>query len=240
MRRLSERYPADCGGVLVWILIAVALFAALSYAMMRDGGTGSATGIMGEAQAKLYAAEIIAHHDAVRSAVQRLRIRGCSDTDISFQNAIQGWTNPTAPQDKSCHVYEPSGGGLTYALFPPEGALDASKKTGSMYQKPYPNAGYQFYQVGTDLNDLAFQNNWIRREVCIQINQMLGIDNPGGEPPREINDAAALIFVGVYGPNVADTIGDDAGSGLAGKRAFCRWSGAEVSNYQYNQILIAR
>tara|TARA_B100000686_G_scaffold327900_1_gene387276 strand:+ start:2215 stop:2541 length:327 start_codon:yes stop_codon:yes gene_type:complete len=76
------------GNALFLILIAVALFAALSYAV-TNSGRGSA-GVDRE-QAEIYASQILQQASALEAAVMRLTITGgCSDTDINFWQVSDG------------------------------------------------------------------------------------------------------------------------------------------------------
>ena len=104
------------GNVFFYILIAVALFAALSYAVSRNN-TGS-TDIFTDEQAKLAAQEIIEYGNTVANAVQKLRLRGCSDTEISFENdIIDGYENGT---NTSCQVFHVDGGDINWTSIPEE------------------------------------------------------------------------------------------------------------------------
>jgi len=72
------------GGAIVWILVMVALFAALTVALNQGTRSGSAT--ISKEQAALAATEILNYGQAMKRAVQTLQINGCADTDLSFEN----------------------------------------------------------------------------------------------------------------------------------------------------------
>ena len=114
------------GNALFLILIAVALFAALSYAVTRTGRGGGGT----ERETRqLRANELLQHAASVADAVTRLKIvSGCSDTQISFQSPETGTTyeNLSAPADESCHVFSRQGGSVPF-LRPDTSLLDTSK-----------------------------------------------------------------------------------------------------------------
>lgn len=222
------------GSVFIYILVAIALFAGLSYAVSR-GSRGGSTALTDE-QAKLAAQEIINYGNTVANAVQKLRLRGCSDTEISFENSqsVDNYTNANAPSDNSCHVFDLAGGNITYTLIP-DIALDESLSAGISYGQ------YRFREaaidnVGSNENDLFLQPSNLKRGVCLEINNILGIDNPSGEPPSESHTAAAL-FTGTYAAPTPDNIGDDGGHNLSGKLSFCRNHSA---NYKYLQVLVTR
>jgi hypothetical protein len=94
----------EAGNVLFLILIAVALFAALGYAVTQSSQSGTKGGMAGE-RATLDRAVFENYVINVTAAVQKLTFRRCVPIDF------------TAPADQpttgdfSCHVFHPEGGG---------------------------------------------------------------------------------------------------------------------------------
>ena len=112
MKLLGHIRNIQSGNALFLILIAVALFAALSYAVTNSGRGGA--GIDKE-QAEIEAAQAIQYAAQIRSTIQRLQlINGCSDTEISFEttawdDTIEAeYVNPSTRED--CKVFSPDGG----------------------------------------------------------------------------------------------------------------------------------
>jgi hypothetical protein len=97
------------GNVLFLILIAVALFAALSYAVTQSTNSGGAN--TSKEQAKLDRAELENYMAALQTGIMRLTIvRGCDTVDF------------TPPAEwvagkKSCHLFHPDGAGVNYRDF---------------------------------------------------------------------------------------------------------------------------
>lgn len=199
MRRFSEN-----GNALFLILIAVILFGALSYTvanMMRPGGGEK----IAEEKASLYADEIITYAQQIRRAVQDMRIsNGCEDVDISFQNTVEGgYTNGT---NTACQVYHSDGGGLNY-LTPVSDWLDTAQTAQNNYGILYFQGMNSVDEMGTtvpgdaDSKELLFFIPYLKRSVCLQINERLGVTNPLGEPPQEsggISFGAGQKFTGSY------------------------------------------
>lgn len=99
------------GNVLFLILIAVALFAALSYAVTTSNRGG------GDADNEL--AQIAqAESDNCTSSVDATKLRlsligGCNESQISYELPNGSNSNPMAPSDKSCNVFSPGSGGAS-------------------------------------------------------------------------------------------------------------------------------
>jgi len=73
--------------------------------------------------------------------------------------------------------------------------------------------------------------------LCVEINDILGVTNPGGVPPED-DISAVTPFVGNFTPAGGDNIiGNDAPE-LAGAQAACRT--ASGGTYYYYHVLIGR
>lgn len=227
------------GSVLVYILIAVALLGALSFAVSK-GQRGSASTLTIQ-QAKLAANEIIDYGNAVAKAVQKLKLRGCTDTQISFENPISAanYTNPSAPTDKHCDVFNLAGGGLNFTT------LDknvAGENAGSPYVDFSFVAANEIEKVGTDCGTAICSELLIyalvKENICQQINILLGISGISGAIPVD-SDMGGTVFTGPF--SYVATIGDEGTSSvLAGKTAGCFYEADVTPNYTFYQVLIAR
>lgn len=193
MNRSSEH-----GSILVVILVAVILFGALSYTIANMMRTGNADKI-GEEKASLYADEILNYAQQLRRAIQNMRIsNGCEDEDISFENSVvAGYTNGT---NTDCQAFHADGGGLTY-IAPSAQLLASLGSTPVFYGEHYFTGGVNAEDIGTTAHDLIYYLPYISRIICIQLNEKVGIDNPGGEPPVEGSHGwttSNLKFTGDY------------------------------------------
>lgn len=106
---------AQSGNILFLILIAVALFAALSYAVTSSTRGGSTN--VSPDKYRLIASQIQQYGATLSSAITRMRVSGgCQDTDIDFY--LSGITNtayqhsPDAPV--KCKIFHPQGGSISY------------------------------------------------------------------------------------------------------------------------------
>lgn len=104
------------GNAIVFLLLAIALFAALAYTFMRSGQNSVSQ--MNPQQARLAASEILSYANSLSKTVDRLRQRGCSEKQLSFEaSGNSGYANASAPGDFSCHVYNAAGGNMTWQSF---------------------------------------------------------------------------------------------------------------------------
>ena len=207
----KDKYSNSRGSALFIILIGVALFAALGYAVsnMMQGGT-SGTNIA-EEQSKLYASEIIDYGRAMRETIQGMRIsNGCADNEISFENdVVSGYENTNAPSDFSCHVFRAEGGGANWIKAP------SIFTDGTDYVFEYRVVA----DIGTTSSGaseliLGLQN--VNYNICKQINKIH--NDYDGEPYPQANVAGfgAQKFQGSYnfGPHINSP-------NLHGQRAGC-------------------
>ena len=233
------------GSALFYILIAVVLFAALSYTVSNMMRGDSSAEMVGEERAKVLASEILNYGRAVRTAVQDMRIsNGCADTDISFENnEVSGYTNT------SCQVFNPAGGDVTY-IAPIADILDSEFEGEFSYGNLYFNGSNEIVGVGTTCGDISCMDlvmfiPYVKEEVCRAINESLGVTSAGDAVPSEgvIAFWPGEEFDGVYGASTIDrVIGDDAPV-LANQPVGCLFLDEAGHPYETNffyQVLIAR
>lgn len=242
-----KHQPPQSGSVLFIILIAIALFAALSYAFTR-GGQGNQSQLTDQ-QARMTAQEIISYGNTMADAVQKLKLRGCTDNQITFaqNNGLSRRTNKTpyvyntnTPADGSCDVFSSNGGKVVPNLFPsgtlrPEETLPAYMDPHSFFISATRVVGAGS-EVGAAGTDLLLWVGRLREEQCITINKVLGVQNPGGKPPIDGFDCSDNPFDGTY-PSCSNPLGDAS----PGKTAFCNQAAAgNPSVYIFHQVLLAR
>jgi hypothetical protein len=175
------------GNVVIFILLAVGLFGALAYSFTRN--SQQSQGNMTEQQAKVTAQEILNYARSVEQAVNKLRQRGCSQSQLSFDYDIPGTTgyeNVTAPGTEECHVFSPSGGGIPWSA-PNETWLIPQASATTMTNAGVDYALYKFSNnvcvanVGPTTcdstrasKDLIFGLEYLQTDVCRELNNLLG------------------------------------------------------------------
>ena len=243
----TSKTNKESGNVLFYIFIAIAMIAALSFAV--SDGSNTTSGQITDEKAKLTASEIIAYGDVLANAVGQLRLRGCTETEISFENnQISGYENPSAPADETCNVFSINGGGVNFETLP-EDVLDTSLFSTNIATNGYWyfDANHCIKNIGSDSNtcleseiELLAAVLHLQKNVCVAINNLIGIENPSGNPPIDASSHAST-FRGAYGPSGHILLGNDA-SQLSGQKAGCYQDdiGISADAYIFYRALIIR
>lgn len=219
------------GNVFLFILIGIVLFAALGYSVAK-GFRSDTSSTLTKKQIDLAADEILAYAQRLSRTVDRLRQRGCSENEISFENStLTTLTNANAPSDKSCHVYDIAGGNMRFMVFD-EGFFESSFSGHSNYRYMLPLSRARIINVGSTNAELIAAIPFLKDEICQAINNKVGL---GKTIPIDTFSSGA--FKGSYTVSGTPDIGDED-TNLAGEYNFC----TQVS-FPYNTfvgLLIAR
>lgn len=162
-----RRRKTESGNGLVYVLIAIALFAALSFTLGRQTDT-SETGSLDDERAGLYATQLISYAAQAKSAVDQMLFVGASAIDDLDFTAPTDGTFDTAPLIHK--VYHPQGGGLVPGRLPEQVISQVSTT---------PRAGWylgRFNNVewtATSSEDVILVAYQIDEQVCELINERI-------------------------------------------------------------------
>lgn len=161
---LTEASMSQRGNVLFLILIAVALFAALSYAVTKSSSGG---GSIAQETLMFRAQRFVDFGDRVRVGVLRMSVsQGIDIETIDFGQNATG-TNA---------LFAPEGGGVAW-MDPPQESYDGAGPYSWNFEKPSNNWGAS--GVGTDVSGSGGEAFiWIYNidyDVCAAINKLLGM-----------------------------------------------------------------
>ncbi len=207
------------GNVLWIIMIAIGLLAALTITLTRSGSSVDQSGDI--EQQRIRASQVLRYAKGIETAVQKMKLNGISENDISFANPITStdYTNANCTS-VNCLVFDAAGGGQSY-LRPPGGTNDGSDWifTGAN------NVGTTAKPVGTTAavtgNDLVMMLANASSGMCDQINRDLGVGT-AGTLPTDGSGIATTAFTGAFAsgtPLVID--GDPSPYELDGQPAGC-------------------
>lgn len=194
------------------ILFVVAILAVLAIAI--SAASGAFNGDTSAVKAKAQATAILEYAEQVKMAVDKVYNRGCFDTQISFENPIvSGYTNPNAPSDKSCHVFDVNGGGISFL------PIKVSKlETG--------NDGFFEFQGVNAVAGLGHLTAQLiaflpldSLDTCNKINEMVGMKGYLGHDVYGV--VRTYDFKGVYGTGAYNTLVNGGGTWIQGKMMGC-------------------
>jgi hypothetical protein len=163
----TNREHFERGNALIYVLIAIALFAALSMTMGRQSDTGESRELSDQ-KAELYATQLISYAAQAKSSVDQMIFSGAKVDDLDFilPGATAFETGTTS--DKMKRVYHPDGGGLSAGKLPEEGiAYTGSDPTAGWYMGRFNNVEWS-KTGGTDVILVAYG---IHKKICEKINE---------------------------------------------------------------------
>lgn len=166
MQRTIQFKKSESGNVLFLILIAVALFAALSYVVTQS--TRSGGGSTEREQNILSSAQMTQYPTALRTALIRMILSGVAVEALAF-NAPGDLTGASSP---AMYVFGPQGGGAVYQQAPAD--LMSNNLPGVwVYNGQFEVPGIG--QAGAGGNDVIAFLTGISAGICKQVNDELGI-----------------------------------------------------------------
>ncbi len=182
---------SEKGNILFLILIAVALFAALSYALsgsLRGGGE------KGEESALVESSGIIQFGASISQAISRMIILNkAEEEELCFYTGANDETYNHAGCDDNKHkVFHPEGGGVGYRKSSQElnGGMEWEFTARTRVFGSKNNA-----ENDPASADLVMLSRNFNKALCTKINEKLGID----EIPEDFGDIDIFRFDGDYG-----------------------------------------
>lgn len=249
-KTMKQQRSGESGNVLFLILIAVALFAALSYAVTqstRSGGgdANSETNLISSAQITQYPA-------SVRTSIIRMIVSsGVTTGELRFNAPSDFAAGCGDAAAQALCVFHPNGGNATYTTAPPEVMEDNAQGEWTF------NGDFEILNVGITTDDdaagqevIAFLPG-IKQAVCSRINEELGLGTAIPQASGDIkgvDDAATLGYLRIMdnGQSLASTGdieigtgGDEAFGGTFDGQAFgCFQNNDADDDYVYFHVLI--
>ena len=238
MFEITKTRKNEKGNVLFLILIAVALFAALSYAVTSSSRSGG--GNASDETSLVKSAQITQYPSSVRTSIIRMMVsNGVDATDLEF-NAPSDFADCTgAPTTYNQCVFHPAGGGASMIT------MSTDVMAGTSAGVWYFTGNYEIEDIGPSSagdpgrNDIIAFLTGISDGVCSRINEELGItgDTTSGSD-WDVTPANQQMIDGYTIPNETDVIGDADTANLAGQAFGCLTDSAGENIYYH--VLIER
>ena len=199
----------------------------------------------------LYADEVLDYARTVRQTIQVLRIsNGCEDDEISFERtpfdgSDTSYVNSNSPSDFSCHVFHPSGGGISPQT-PPSNFNDPALSSSQQFGNFVFTGKVQVEGSGSDCadascNDLIMLLGYLTENQCVAINEKLGrsdFDITITDPVSGVEPGNDDTFLGTYDYAAGAIIGNAISDYVSVANACMKRNPAY--GYMYYQVLIAR
>ncbi|WP_435640197.1 hypothetical protein [Micavibrio aeruginosavorus] len=244
---IENKRSGERGNVLFLILIAVALFAALSYAVTQStrSGSGDASG----ETALISSAQLTQYPAGIRTSIVRMVIAGTDVNELKF-NPPSDFDQITTEDEERTSVFHPQGGGAVFTNAPADMMASSGVNSAGNW---YFNMKNQIQDIGlTDAasnagNDLIAYLPGVTQTVCRKMNEELGLGStiPTGEAayvPSGAQEGATDDFMNDSYPALAATpdevIGDGASDTLKGQPFGCYDAGG--TTYVYYHVLVER
>jgi hypothetical protein len=227
------------GNVLFLILIAVALFAALSYAVTGMSRTGDNS--LSKDKAKIAASQIIQYATEIENGINRmLVINGAKNYALDLKHSSTVYQGTTSCTKTSCQLFQPEGGGVSGRLLPTE-FFDSQFSLYTHRGKPWMRIT-RVIDVGSDKPDLVFAYFALKKEICDEVNKRFGLPEPDSIPVDK-DFSANVAYSSAFSafPDTAAAVGDVA-IDVRGRRTFCyRYDPfTGYGGYVFYHVLIAR
>ncbi len=180
MKTKSEHIHPQSGNALIYVLIAIALFGALSFTLGRQTDTNEA-GTLSDEMAELYATQLISYSSQVKSAIDQMLYTAASDvSDLDFIAP----TDLTFDTGTLIHkVYHPQGGGITPGTLPEKAITQVTADpTPGWYLGRFDNVDWTPLASGNTGGTGGAEAPWedvilvayqINEKVCGLINQKI-------------------------------------------------------------------
>ncbi len=154
------------GNALVYVLIAIALFAALGFTLSRQND-GSGANQLSDQEATLYATQLISYSAQAKSAIDQMFFTGSEIDDLDFTLPNEAGFNAPPHMHK---VFHPLGGGLNPGNLPQKAQTEiATTPPANWYLGRFNNIEW----TATTAHEVILTAYQIKQEVCAKINKHL-------------------------------------------------------------------
>lgn len=251
----NPHFKGQSGNALWFILVAIALLAALTFALTQNSSKTSDN--LSTEQARIVAQQTMRDFNEYTQGIQKLTsMHNCSESQISFENTFIDpgsiYFNPKSPLDHRCHMFLPEGAGLVRRSAP-AGLLDRSKTAGDTRWTVVGNLSVNGVgpekedesTCATNCAEMVMGTQYIDPEVCRQYNQLLKL-NSGQPVAGGGNVDWTTYYVGEFsnGTGGSEKIYEGSGdenSKLYGITSACFYTmQGSYRNHQIYHVLIER
>lgn len=183
------------GSVMLYIFIAIAALAALTFAVTR--GSRESVSTVDREKSDLNATQILDYTGMIRRSIQTMKVDGIADLEICFDS--DQWSH-NSYEHSACstvknQVFSINGGGATFQK-PNPALLDTKFTTQPGWGDWHFTGANIVTGVGSDEatdsegNDLLLVLPFIRQDACLALNKRLQISSSTTIPTGNLNTTA--------------------------------------------------
>jgi hypothetical protein len=230
-----SKWGNQSGNAMVYVIIVIALFAALSFILSRNVDTGEG-GKLSKERININATQIMQTAANASQAVERHAFDLVWIKDMSFIPPKDANFEVTPPANTN-KIFHPSGGGLTLPPLPAEATnrVDATTAPG-YYLSSFNDVEWSERSITDDaMQDAIFVAYQISRPICERINVLL---NGSPDIPSLGKDAKSILIDRTYyhSASNSDFLISDC-TECEGKAALCVKNPTNEIYTYYNMIL---
>lgn len=163
---MDRKRQKESGNALIYVLIAIALFAALTMTLGRQTDTSEASALSDE-KAELLATQLINYAAQAKSVADQMIFTGTASAvdDIDFTLPTDAAFNTPPHINK---IYHPEGGGLNPASLPAQAVeQNSTDPPAGWYLGRFNNVEW----TKTTAEDIILTAHQINKKVCEKINE---------------------------------------------------------------------
>lgn len=151
---------------MIYVLIAIVLFAALSMTLGRQTDTNEASAL-DDSKTEMYATQFIAYAASAKSAIEQMEFSGTDVANIDFTLPSQAGFNNAPTITK---IYHPDGGGLNPGKLPEDVVTDnVADPVAGWYMGRFNNVEW----TDTTAQDVILTAFQINQSVCAKLNETI-------------------------------------------------------------------
>ncbi|PJB68965.1 MAG: hypothetical protein CO093_11720 [Alphaproteobacteria bacterium CG_4_9_14_3_um_filter_47_13] len=154
------------GNAMIYVLIVVALFGALSFVLARQTDN-SESGALSSEKTEIYASTLLQATMQLKQAVEQMTFTGTQITDLDFITSDDASFDVGSPVNK---VFHPHGGGVILPRIPDEAINEISADPPARW---YIGRFNNMAWTPSTANDVILTAHQIKQDVCARINEKL-------------------------------------------------------------------
>jgi hypothetical protein len=229
----ETRRARESGNAMIYVIIVIALFAALSFILSRNSDTGESGAITTE-KVNINATQIMQSASQVAQAVGQMTYTGTPLADLDFIPPSDGNFEDPPLRNK---VFHPSGGGVTLPRIPMEAIREVDTVIDpGFYLGRFNNVEWSLDDaLGNPIDDAVLVAYQISQPICARINQQL----TGSPNIPVLARAASAIFIDNGTSSNADFAIADCAA-CEGQVTLCVADDATTGPWSFYSLILAQ